>query len=76
MYYSKIGNNGAGFTNQIFALITSIINAYKKDQMGIEYSCADDLPNLEAAISIIKNKWKHEGTIFLLQDGKKTILGE
>ena len=32
MYYSKIGNNGAGFTNQIFALITSIINAYKKGE--------------------------------------------
>ena len=30
MYYSKIGNPGAGFTNQIIALITSIINAYKK----------------------------------------------
>ena len=29
-YYSKIGNTGAGFTNQIFALITSIINAYKE----------------------------------------------
>jgi hypothetical protein len=28
MYYSKIGNKGTGFTNQIFALITSIMNAY------------------------------------------------
>ena len=63
----------------IIEIITTnrkIINAYKKDQMGIEYACADDLPNLQAAISIIKNKWKHEGTIFLVQDGKKTILGE
>jgi hypothetical protein len=30
MYYSKIGVTGAGFTNQIFAFITSIIKAYKK----------------------------------------------
>jgi hypothetical protein len=29
MYYSKIGNDNAGFTNQIFAFITSIINAFK-----------------------------------------------
>jgi len=29
MYYLKIGNHGAGFTNQIFAFITGIINAYK-----------------------------------------------
>jgi hypothetical protein len=32
MYYSRICNSGAGFTNQIFALITSIINAYKKGE--------------------------------------------
>jgi len=32
MYYSKIGNQSAGFTNQIFAFITSIINAYKKGE--------------------------------------------
>lgn len=61
---------------EIISTNRKIVNAYKKDQMGIEYACADDLPNLEAAISIIKNKWKHEGTIFLIQDGKKTILGE
>jgi len=61
---------------EIISTNRKIINAYKKDQMGIEYACADDLPNLKAAISIIKNKWKHEGTIFLIQDGKKTILGE
>jgi hypothetical protein len=35
MYYSKIGERGAGFTNQIFALITSIINAYKKREKVI-----------------------------------------
>ena len=32
MYYSKIGNSGAGFTNQIFALITSIIIAYNQGE--------------------------------------------
>lgn len=60
-------------------IITSnkkIINAYKKDQMGVEYACADDLPNLEAAISIIKNKWKHEGNIFIVQDGIRKVLGD
>jgi len=30
MYYSKIEVTGSGFTNQIFAFITSIIKAYKK----------------------------------------------
>lgn len=32
MYYLKIGNNRAGFTNQIFALITGIIIAYTKGE--------------------------------------------
>lgn len=32
MYYSKISGGCTGFTNQIFALITSIINAYKKGE--------------------------------------------
>jgi N-acetylmuramic acid 6-phosphate (MurNAc-6-P) etherase len=53
-----------------------IINAYKKDQMGVEYACADDLPNLEAAINVIRKKWKHEGNIFLVQDGIRKVLGE
>jgi len=30
MYYAKIGDNGTGFTNQIFAFITAIINAYSR----------------------------------------------
>ena len=42
MYYSKIGNAGAGFTNQIFALITSIINAYQK---GNKIVVVDDFLN-------------------------------
>jgi len=40
-----------------------IYNAYKKDQMGVEYACADDLPNEEAAINLIRNKWKYKGRI-------------
>jgi len=32
MYYSKIATSGSGFTNQIFALITGIINAYKEEE--------------------------------------------
>ncbi len=42
MYYSKIGNARAGFTNQIFALITSIINAYKK---GYKFVVVDNFLN-------------------------------
>jgi hypothetical protein len=60
-------------------IITSnkkIINAYKKDQIGVEYGCADDLPSLEAAIFIIRGKWNHQGTIFLIQDGIRKTLGE
>jgi N-acetylmuramic acid 6-phosphate (MurNAc-6-P) etherase len=60
-------------------IITSnrkIINVYKKDQMGVEYACADDLPNLEAAIMLIKNKWNHQGTIFIVQDGTRKVLGD
>ena len=30
MYYSQIGINSTGFTNQIFSLITSIMIAYKE----------------------------------------------
>lgn len=32
MYYAKIGNPGDGFTNQIFALITSIMIAYENGE--------------------------------------------
>ena len=32
MYYSKISQLGLGFTNQIFALITGILIAYKKGE--------------------------------------------
>jgi hypothetical protein len=39
----------------------TIYNAYKKDQMGVEYACADDLPSEEAAINLIRKKWKHKG---------------
>jgi hypothetical protein len=35
MHYSKIGNDGAGLTNQIFALITSIIIAFSEKQKVI-----------------------------------------
>jgi hypothetical protein len=35
MYYSKISQFGTGFTNQIFALITSILIAYKKGEKVI-----------------------------------------
>jgi hypothetical protein len=58
MYYSKIGNIGAGFTNQIFALIGSIQNAYIKgekiiivdhflnDINNISYSPISDIFNI------------------------------
>lgn len=35
MYYASIGNRGAGFTNQIFALITSIIKAHNQGEKVI-----------------------------------------
>ena len=35
MNYCKIGNDGAGLTNQIFALITSIIIAFYEKQKVI-----------------------------------------
>lgn len=47
MYYSKIGEKGAGFTNQIFALITSIINAYKKgEKVVVVDNFLNDISNL------------------------------
>jgi len=50
-----------------------VYNAYKKDQMGVEYACADDLGSEEAAINIIRSKWKHSGTIKVIGTG---ILGQ
>jgi N-acetylmuramic acid 6-phosphate (MurNAc-6-P) etherase len=44
-------------------------NAYKKDQMGVEYACADDLPSEEAAINFIRNKWQHKGRIKVIGTG-------
>ena len=43
MYYSKIGVNGSGFTNQIFSLITSIIIAYinKEKVVVVDYFLND-----------------------------------
>ena len=35
MYYSKIGVEGAGLTNQLFCLITSIIIAYKEGHRAV-----------------------------------------
>jgi N-acetylmuramic acid 6-phosphate (MurNAc-6-P) etherase len=46
-----------------------IYNAYKKDQMGVEYACADDLPSEEAAIDLIRNKWQHKGRIKVVGTG-------
>lgn len=47
MYYSKIGNLRAGFTNQIFAFITSIINAYKKgEKVVVVDNFLDDINKL------------------------------
>ena len=40
-----------------------LYNAYKKDRLGIEHACAADLQSEEAAIKIIRNKWKYAGPI-------------
>ena len=53
-----------------------IVNAYKKDQLGIEYGSADDLGSLEDAINFIRNRWKHNGLIRVVEDGNKRIIGE
>ena len=42
MYYTKINQSNTGFTNQIFSLISSIINAYK---MGIKVVIVDKFLN-------------------------------
>ena len=42
MYYTKIGYKGAGFTNQIIALITGIIQAYAR---GEKVLVVDDFLN-------------------------------
>jgi len=47
----------------------TIYNAYKKDQMGVEYACADDLPSEEAAINLIRNRWQHKGRIKVIGTG-------
>jgi hypothetical protein len=51
-----------------------IINAYKKDQMGVEYACADNLESKEVAIQLIRNRWKHNGVIHLIENNTKTII--
>jgi len=40
-----------------------LYNAYKKDRLGVEYACAADLQSEEAAVNIIRNKWKYNGPI-------------
>jgi hypothetical protein len=40
-----------------------LYNAYKKDRLGVEYACAADFQSEEAAVNIIRNKWKHNGPI-------------
>jgi hypothetical protein len=47
----------------------TIYNAYKKDQMGVEYACADDLPSEEAAVELIRGKWQHKGRIKVIGTG-------
>jgi hypothetical protein len=57
MYYLKIGNHGAGFTNQIFAFITGIINAYKegKKVVIVDHFLNDIHNNTYTPISSIFN---------------------
>ena len=50
-----------------------IYNAYKRDQMGVEYACADDLGSEQAAMDIIRGKWNHKGRIKVIGTG---ILGQ
>ncbi len=46
-----------------------IINALKKDHIGVEYGCLYDLKSIEDAEIAIRNRWKFQGTIKIIKDG-------
>ena len=50
-----------------------IINAYKKDNLGIEYGCLYDLNSIEDAEIAIRNRWKTKGSIKIIKNG--TLIG-
>lgn len=50
-----------------------IINAFKKDQQGVEYGCLYDLSSTEEAEQAIRNRWKTKGSIKIIKDG--TLIG-
>lgn len=69
MYYSRIYSNGAGFTNQIFALISSIILAYKNNHRIIivdnflndysknNFTLISEILDIEKTNSYLRNKY-------------------
>ncbi len=46
-----------------------IINAFKKDYLGIEYGCLYDFDSIEDAETAIRNRWKFQGPIKIIKDG-------
>jgi hypothetical protein len=46
-----------------------IINAFKKDQQGVEYGCLYDLHSIEDAEKAIRNRWKTKGSIKIIKNG-------
>jgi hypothetical protein len=46
-----------------------IINAYKKDHLGVEYGGLYDFSSIYEAVNAIRNKCKFQGIIKVLKDG-------
>ena len=46
-----------------------IINAYKKDHLGVEYGGLYNFNSTQEAVNTIRNKWKFQGLIKVLKDG-------
>ena len=46
-----------------------IINAYKKDHLGVEYGGLYNFNSTQEAVNAIRNKWKFQGLIKVLKDG-------
>jgi len=69
MYYSSIGVQGAGLTNQLFCLITGIINAYKEghkvvivdqflnDIKNTNYTSITDILNIHEINTFLKQNY-------------------
>jgi hypothetical protein len=46
-----------------------VINAYRKDCLGVEYNALYNFNSTEEAVRAIRDKWKFQGIIKVLKDG-------